>query len=375
MVDIDLNLLKETFKTLAKIYSPSKNEKEVCDYVVSYLKDLGCSIYLDNSYDKYCGNCPTIFSVLKGNKEGGVTLSAHIDVVEPNKGLKIIDEGHIIKTDGTTTLGGDDKAGVAVILYALKYLVDNNIDHEDIYCIITPGEEAGMLGARNINWDEVYKHINPAKNTIVLDNAGKSEFIAHQAPSCNKFEITVHGKKAHAGIEPEKGISAIKVISEIIEKLEFLRIDDLTTANISYLHSDFPTNVVSDLAVCKGEVRSHSYEKIEEIIEGYKSICSDICSKYNCEYDFVSEQEYPLLRSLDDLKFAKEFQKYYKKIGVDSKLQVIGGGSDANFYAAQDFNAIIIGVGMQQVHTTDEYLEVEEMKKAASVLLEYLMRD
>lgn len=372
---VELEKLKNIFKELVNIYSPSKKEKDVCDYVVNYLKNLGCEIYLDESQDKYGGNCPTIFSVLKGNKPSAITLSAHIDVVEPNKGVKIIEDGNIIKTDGTTTLGGDDKAGVAVILYALEYLVKNNIDHEDIYCMITPGEEAGMLGARNVNWDEVYKHINPAKDTIVLDNAGKSKYIAYQAPACNTFEITVHGKKAHAGIEPEKGISSIKVISEIISKMDILRIDELTTANISYINSDFPSNVVPDKTTCTGELRSHSYEKIESVLSSYDNICKQVCDKYKATYDFNHIQAYPLLRSLDELKLAKKFQKCYSEIGVESELQIIGGGSDANFYAEQGFNAIIIGVGMQKVHTTEEYLEVDEMKTAAEVLLKYLMRD
>lgn len=371
---IALEELKNIFKELVNIYSPSKEEKNVCKRLVERLEGLGCQIYLDQSQDKYGGDCPTIFSLLKGSKNSSITLSAHMDVVEPNKGVKIIEEGNIIRTDGSTTLGGDDKAGLAVILYVLEYLVKNNIEHEDIYCIITPGEEAGMLGARNINWEEVYKNINPAKDTIVLDNAGKSKYIAYQAPACNHFEIIIHGKKAHAGIEPEKGISSIKVISEIISKMEILRIDELTTANISYIHADFPTNVVADKTICKGELRSHSYEKINEMLNSYDKICKEVCDKYKATYDFNHIQAYPLLKSKDDLKLAKNFQKSYSKIGVKSELQIIGGGSDANFFAEEGFNAIIIGVGMQKVHTTEEYLEVDEMEKAAEVLLEYLTR-
>lgn len=374
MEKVDIEELKNIFKKLISIYSPSKNEKEVCDYIIQELKSLGCSIYLDRSQKKYGGNAPTIFALLKGTKEGGLSLSAHMDVVEPNKDLKIIDEGNIIKTDGKTTLGGDDKAGLAVILYVLKYLVEEKVDHEDIYAIITPGEEAGMLGARNIDWDNLYKNMNPSKKTIVLDNAGKSEFIAYQAPSCNHFQIEIFGQKAHAGIEPEKGISSIKVISEIISKLEILRIDEYTTANISYLHSEFPSNVVADYAVCRGELRGHSYEKIDQMMKTYEDICKEISLKYKASYKFKYQREYPRLESKDNLKFAKELQKIYKKIGIDSELQIIGGGSDANFFAEEGFNPIIIGVGMQKVHTTEEYLEVNEMGIAARVVLEYLNR-
>ena len=127
---------------------------------------------------------------MKGKLEGpGLTFSAHMDVVEPNEGLRIIKEGHIWKSDGRTTLGGDDKAGIAAILYIFKYLKENKVNHTDLYAIFTPGEEAGMLGAKAIDWDEVYKHMKPAKNMIVLDNAGKADKIAYKAPTSFAYEI------------------------------------------------------------------------------------------------------------------------------------------------------------------------------------------
>lgn len=374
MSRVDLNRLKEIFKTLISIYSPSKKEKDVCDYIADYLEKLGCEIYFDESYDQYGGNCPTLFALLKGKLEGpGVTLSAHMDVVEPNRNVQVMEEGDIIRTDGTTTLGGDDKAGIAVILYTLESLVQSQIDHEDIFCILTPGEEIGMLGAKSIDWETVYEKMQPAKNMIVLDNAGKSKYIAHQAPTCNNFEIEIHGKKAHAGIEPEKGKNAIQILSEIIANIKILRIDTLTTANISYICSDFPTNVVPDLAICKGEVRSHSYDTVDRVLKSYDEECRIVCEKYGVTYDLRATRAYPLLKSQDQLQFAKRFQEVYRKIGVDCELQVIGGGSDANFFAEEGFNAIIIGVGMQNVHTTSEYLEVKEMEVAANVLMEYFL--
>lgn len=372
-MNVNLNELKNIFKELVSIYSPSKNEKDVAEYIINYLKDMGLPVYLDNSYDAYGGNTPVIFTKLEGALDSSYTLSAHMDVVEPNKGVVIIEDDGKIKTDGTTTLGGDDKAGVAIILYTLKFLKESNLKFPTVYAIFTPAEEIGMLGAKYINWQEVYKNINPSKDMIVLDNGGPSKFVAHQAPTCNLFTLEVRGKKAHAGIEPEKGISSIQIISEIISKMNILRIDETTTANISKLHSEFPTNVVPDYAVAEGEVRAHSYEKIEEILDGYRKICEEICDKYGAGYNFKTNNVYPMLTSKDELNLANRFIKAYKNIGIDAKLQVIGGGSDANFFSEEGFNSIIIGVGMEKVHTTEEYLVVGEMKNSLKVLLEFFL--
>lgn len=372
-MNVNLNKLKNIFKELVGIYSPSKNEKDVATYIIDYLKELDLPVYLDHSYETYGGNAPVIFTKLEGSLNSSYTLSAHMDVVEPNKGVVIIEDDGKFKTDGTTTLGGDDKAGVAIILYALKFLKESNLKFPTVYAIFTPAEEIGMLGAKNVNWEEVYKNMNPSKDMIVLDNGGPSKFVAHQAPTCNLFKIEIRGKKAHAGIEPEKGISSIQIISEIISKMNLLRIDETTTANISKLHSDFPSNVVPDYAVAEGELRAHSYEKIDEVLNDYRKICEEVCDKYGAGYNFETHNVYPILKSKDDLALANKFIKAYNNIGIDAKLQIIGGGSDANFFSEEGFNSIIIGVGMEKVHTTEEYLVIGEMKNSLKVLLEFFL--
>lgn len=365
--------IKEILEKLLKIYSPTDNEKDLAKYLIEFLRKLGAEIYLDEGYKNYGGNSPTIFAKLKGTVKGeGVTLSAHMDVVEPNKDLKFFWDGNILKTDGNTTLGGDDKGGIASILYSIEEIINNNVPHKDIYVVFTPGEEKGMKGARNIDWDKVYKNMNPAKNMIVLDNAGKAKYVAHSAPGCYNFSITLNGKKAHAGIEPEKGINAIVLMSEIISKFKFGRINDETTANISEINSEFPSNVVPDICIAKGEMRSHDLNVLDKMIEDLNKISEEVTKRYNASYKLDYTCEYPVLKPLDNLEFAKEFVNVYKSIGVDAKLQVIGGGSDSNFFAKEGFNSIIIGVGMEKVHTTEEYLDLEELKKSTKALIKYL---
>lgn len=367
--------LIDNFIEMIKIHSPSKKEKEFAEYMVKVLKELGAEIYLDNGFKNYGGNSPTVFAKIKGNVEGeGVTLAAHMDVIEPNLNVNPIIENGIIKTDGTTTLGGDDKGGVACIVEALRTIKENNISHEDIYVLLTPCEESGLQGAKNIDWTLVPEEIKPAKNMLVIDNAGRAGIIAHTAPSKYDFEITFKGRKAHAGIEPEKGINAVSIAAAAISRMNIGRIDSLTTSNIGVINSDSPTNVVPDNCFVKGEIRSHSEEKILEIIKNYEEACKEAVSQVGGEYEFKYVCDFPTLKPKDDLKFAKEFAEVYESLGIPTELKVIGGGSDSNIFAKEGYNSIIIGVGMYNVHTVDEYLEIEELYKTTEAVIKYISK-
>ena len=108
--------LKDNFIEMVKIYSPSKKEGNYAKYLVTLLTEMGAEIYLDNGNVKYDGDSPTIFAKFAGTVPGdGITFSAHMDVIEPNENLKVIEEGLIIKTDDTTPL-----QNVEIIMKYLK---------------------------------------------------------------------------------------------------------------------------------------------------------------------------------------------------------------------------------------------------------------
>lgn len=364
---MDKKRILEIFEDLLMIHSPSKNEIKVAEYIIDFANRIGAKVYLDKSYDKYGGNAPSIFVQLgEGN---GYTLSSHMDVVEPNKDLKIIKEENIWKTDGTTTLGGDDKAGVASVLYILEEIARDIKKYKRVTAIFTPCEEMGLLGAKNINWLDVPQKFKEDKDMIVLDNGGRAGKIAYQAPSAMVFNVKIIGKKAHAGIEPEKGINAIFLASKIISDLNVGRIDEFTTMNISKIHSDFPSNVVSDECTFSGEFRAHSEEKLNEVKSSIENAIKKVSEKY--EYNF--ELKYPALK-LKDEKLLDLMAEEYKKLNVDVKKEIIGGGSDANYFSKEDYNAIIVGVGMEKIHTTEEYLMLDEMYKTTEAILNLLKK-
>lgn len=361
------------FIEMVKIYSPSKKEGEFTNYLFKIFSELGLEIYLDNGNEKYNGNSPTLFAKLKGNIEGeGITLCAHTDVVEPCNNINLIIEDNIIKTDGTTTLGADDKAGIVAIIEVIRVIKEKKYNHKNIFIILTPCEEIGMLGAKNINWEKIPENMIPAKNMIVIDNAGRAGLIAHTAPSKYDLNFKFIGKKSHAGIEPEKGINAIQLAAKAISEMKMGRIDSLTTSNIGSIEGIFPTNIVADECIIKAEIRGHCEEKINSIIKEYEIQCKKAVSNFGGSYILNKECSFPSLKPKDDLKFAKEFSEIYEKLGIKSELQVIGGGSDSNIFAEKGYNSIIVGVGMYDVHTVKESLDILELLKTTEAIIKYI---
>ncbi|MGL4867631.1 MAG: M20/M25/M40 family metallo-hydrolase [Cetobacterium sp.] len=373
---MDKNRMIDNFIEMVKIYSPSKKEGKYVQYLSEIFESIGMEIYLDKSYSEYGGDGATLIAKLPGNIPGdGFSLAAHTDVVGPCENIKPIIKEGIVKTDGTTTLGGDDKAGIASIIETIKVIKENNLKHEDIYVVLTPCEEIGMLGAKNIKWDLIPKHMIPSKKMIVIDNAGPAGLVAHTAPGRYDFKIIFRGKKAHAGIEPEKGINAIQLAAHSISNFKIGRINEVTTSNIGFIESNFPSNVVADICIITGEVRGHSEETILNILKDYEMQCKNTIEKFGGSYQFEKVCAFPPLKPLDNLVFAKEFCKIYEDMGIDSKLQVIGGGSDSNIFAEKGYNSIIIGVGMYDVHTVDESLDTNELIKTTEALIKYISKE
>lgn len=373
---MDRKRIIDNFIEMVKIYSPSKKEGKYVEYLSEIFQDMGMEVYLDKSFQMYGGDGATLIAKAPGSLEGeGISLAAHTDVVGPCENVNPIYDGKIIRTDGTTTLGADDKAGIAAIIETIKVIKEKNIKHEDIYVVLTPCEEIGMLGAKNIDWNLIPEHMVPAKNMIVIDNAGRAGLVAHTAPGRYDFKITFNGKKAHAGIEPEKGINAIQIASKAIAKMTMGRIDKLTTSNLGTIESNFPSNVVADSCVTTGEVRGHSEEIILNILKEYENHCQNAVKESGGSYHFEKICAFPPLKPVDELVFAKEFCKVYESLGIDSELQIIGGGSDSNIFAKRGYNSIIVGVGMFDVHTVEESLDTDELMKTTEALIKYISKE
>lgn len=370
--------LLNTFLDLVKIYSPSRNEINVMKYITEKLEKLGVNYILHDHSAEYGGNTPVIIAKLEKNCDDtnlkAISLSAHMDVVEPSKDLDVYVEDGLVKTRTETTLGGDDKGGVAIILETFETLVENNLPHNDVFAVITPSEEVGLLGAKSIKWEEIPDEFTPAKDMLVLDNGGGADLVAVEGPCMYKINVHYEGASAHAGIEPEKGRSAILAMSNAIAKMRIGRLNDYTTSNIGSIISEFPTNVVPKDCKIRMEVRCLNEDEAKENVDNYVDIFEKTAKEFEVKCNIDIEYDYPPLKQIDGNVLLDRILDAYNKVGVVAKPIKIGGGCDGNIYLKNGFNSVILGVGMYKIHTIEEYLVISDMEKTAEAVLEFITK-
>lgn len=336
---------KEYFKNLVALPSRSKQETQVCSYIINELSNFGYRYKQDKT-----GN--TLF--YKNTEGVKLMLSAHMDTVEPAANAKLVETDTIFKTNGETALGADDKAALASILsLATSYEKDNLI----ILC--TVAEEIGLYGSSKLD-ASFFSDFN-IKECFVLDASGYVGGIIRSAIGKSRLTINVHGKAAHAGFNPEKGINAIKVASEICLKIECGKLGERTTCNIGSIISDGSTNVVPDKATIKLEVRSDDNALRYSIIEKIKKDSISSASEHSATVDFLDEDLYsPYTFSPDD-EIVSDAVKAVKSINRVPDIKTTTGGSDANNLNRIGIKSLVLSTGYFNAHSVDEYIEKKEL--------------
>jgi tripeptide aminopeptidase len=355
------------FLELVQIDSETKYETEIAGILKKKFTDLGVEVYEDDTKDVTGHGAGNLVCTLQGTKEGVDTIyfTSHMDTVVPAKGVKpeVKDDGYIY-SDGTTILGADDKAGLATMIEAIRVLKENNISHGTIQFIITAGEESGLVGAKALDSSLV-----KAKYGFALDSDGKVGNIIVAAPTQAKVKATILGKTAHAGVAPEKGVSAITIASKAISKMPLGRIDEETTANIGRFEGGQATNIVCDRVDVLAEARSLVSEKMEAQVEKMKNAFETTASEMGGKAEVDVQVMYPGFKFGEGDEVVEVAKRAAEKIGRPSELLTSGGGSDANVIAGFGVPTVNLAVGYEEIHTTNERMPVEELVKLSELVV------
>lgn len=353
---------------MIRMDSPTLKEKEVTDYLEAYLRERGAEIYRDNAHEKFGGSSGNLLAFFKGTLEGDpICFNAHLDTVEPGIGIEPVIKGDYVVSAGDTILGADDKAGIASILEALEAARENKLPHRDIYLLFTPCEEKGMWGAKHFDYDKL-----PCKDIVSVDAGGEAGIIAVGGPAKYGIVATFTGKKAHAGIEPEKGINAINMAASAICSLQFGRLDHETTANVGRIEGGAATNIVTDSVYFTAEVRSRSMEKLVKQVGIIEEACKAAAERFGGSVSIEIDKSYPSLVLDQDSNIYKKVSAAFAAENIPVKPTVIGGGGDCNMMSHLGYNCAIISCGMYDVHTSDERLNISELTVTAKVLLKLM---
>ncbi|MBO3286675.1 tripeptidase T [Paenibacillus sp. FSL M8-0228] len=358
----------QEFMELVQVDSETRNEQEISRVLKEKFNALGLEVMEDDSRERTghgSGNLIVTWKAEGVEQAPKLFFTCHMDTVTPGKGIKPqLGEDGWIRSDGSTILGSDDKAGIAALFEAIRVVREQNIPHGQIQFVITAGEESGLMGARAMKPDVLDSDFGYA-----LDSNGEVGSICIAAPTQARIEMKITGKSAHAGVNPEDGISAIQVASKAIYKMKLGRIDKETTANIGSFEGGGATNVVCDFVLIRAEARSIVQEKVNHQIQHMREALETTAREFGAQGEFRSEVIYPAFSFTEHDEVVQVAQRAIQGLGLATPTFHSGGGSDANVFNGLGIPTVNLAVGYQNIHTTEEKIKADDLVKVAEVVV------
>jgi tripeptide aminopeptidase len=350
----------QTLLELIAIDSPSGQEDRVAAEIESRLVALGAT----SRQDGY-GN---VIARLAGEGDP-LLLSAHMDTVQPGIGIKPIIDGDEMRSDGRTILAGDPKAGVTAILEGITSASERGGRRRALEVVITRGEEQGLLGSKHLDYSLV-----KARQGFVFDGEGPVSKVTIAAPSQYSVEARITGRAAHAGVEPEKGISAIRIAAELISSFPHGRIDSETTANVGLISGGTARNAVPEQCEFRGEFRSRNRKRLEQLRVEFEQVIAATRGRHReAEIEVELIDLYEGYRIEEGEPLLDLARRLIRAIGREPELVESGGGTDANNFSKHGIRALVVGLGSEHFHTVRETLSISNLVDAARFCDQALM--
>lgn len=270
----------------------------------------------------------------------------------------------LITTDGTTLLGGDDKAGIASILAAMVYLMNNpSIKHGKIKLAFNQDEEIGTgmdhFDAEDFGADFAY----------TIDGGGLGEF-NYETFNAAKARITITGKSVHPGTAKNVMVNAGLLASEFINSFPENETPATTEGYEGYYHLS-RGNFSCEKAVLDFMIRDFDKQKFEERKQYVLNKTEEFNKKYNGAFDISMEDQY--YNMMDVLKDKPEIieigKNAMKAVGIEPKIIPVRGGTDGSKLTFMGTPCPNIFTGDHNAHGPYEYVCIDSMVKASEVVV------
>ena len=377
MAPVNRERMKNLLLDLVRIDSLSRREGACAARLKREMEALGAVCRFDNAGERVKGEVGNLIARIEGTVAGVAPLliCAHMDTVAPGEGVKPIVDGNIIRTDGTTVLGGDDKSGCAIICETIHQLREQKIPHGPVDAVFTICEEIGLLGARNLDLS-----MFEAREGLVYDSDSPG-YLFVRAPAAKALRFTVRGLEAHSGMAPERGLSAIKIASEAIAAMRLGRVDDETTANLGLIEGGRALNIVPNQVIVRGECRSRDDAKLERQIQHMVQCFESAVQRasvtlegrrFDASLEYTVRTEYEAMNLADDAPIVRKVVEAARRAGRVVKPEATGGACDANILNKRGLTVANLGTGMRDIHTVREWLDINDMVSTAEVTVELI---
>ena len=380
----DLAAARRVVLDLLAIPGGSGNEKDVADQIVKRLREAGCpvdAIAFDKAHTKtpITGNVGNLIVRLPGTVSAPRRLlMAHMDTVPVCIGTKPVVAGRFVKSGNPATgLGADDRAGCAVVLSTALEILRHKLPHPPLTFFFAIQEEVGLYGAR------FAKAADLGRPKLAFNfDGGAVEKIAVGATGGYRMDIAIEGIPSHAGVAPEKGVSAIAIASLAIASLVeegwhglVMKDGKRGTSNVGVIHSGSATNVVAESATLRAEARSHDPAFRGRIVKAIEKAFTDAAKRVRTadgktgRVTFDGHLDYEAFRLADDEPCVVAAQEAVRGIGLMPRLDISNGGLDANWMAANGIPTVTLGCGQMEIHTTKEQLDLDAFENACTAAL------
>jgi tripeptide aminopeptidase len=361
------NRLIDIFLQLIKIEALSGHEKPVADHIHGFLTTLNLNPYFDESIVKTKSNTGNL--LCKVGSGGDVMFLAHMDTARSTAAVNPLILDDRITSDGTSVLGVDNRAGIAVILYALEKMLLKKNAIKDFTIAFTTCEESTLAGSLNLEIDD------QIKKCFIFDSSLRPGSFIYSSCGAKSLNITIKGKASHSGLAPEKGINSIAIAAQALSKIKQGRIDAKTTVNIGTINGGSATNVVPETTKLTGEVRSFAMKKVEEVIQDIQSIFAKESSAQGSGLEFKDEWDFKPYHIPQDTEIYTDVLRIMGKVGLTPDPVASLAGSDANSLNGRGIQAINLGIGAQNPHANDEFIYTADLFKSAEIALELMKKE
>jgi len=367
-MDIPKNRIIELFLQLVTINAVSRSEKAVADFIRAFIKPLRLRALEDGAGKAVDGDSGNI--IIRANSTDRIqpiALMAHMDTIKPTLGIQPRVNNGKISSNGSTILGADNRAGIAIILSLIEHLTKNKLPHRPFEAVFTIGEETGLFGSTHLDMQLV-----ESRTAYVLDSSADPGSYVYSAPGALELEIQFLGKASHAAVHPDKGINALTMAAVLIHNFPIGQLDPETTINFGKICGGEANNVIPSRIDLTGEIRSFKKEKVNHYKQQLEKQLCHIKEQFGGDFNLHSHVGFPGFELDTDTEPFKRLNDSLRSLGIAPKALKYHGGSDANVLNNRGMIAIDLGIGAKNPHSTDEYIKVDDLHTMTAVMLHLL---
>ena len=365
LVENGLPEVAELFLELARVPSPSGEERVVADQVIEYLRALALPVDEDDVGTRIDSTIGNLLCRIAPNGEGApLFFCAHLDTVPPEGPIEPVVEDGVVRNGGGTILGADNKAAVAAMLEATRRIVAENRPHGGIELLFTPKEEVGLRGAEAFDQERLHARLG-----YVYDHAGPIGEVILGAPYQVKLDASFRGRAAHSGMYPEEGRSAIAAAARAIADLRLGRLDEETTANVGEIHGGTARNIVPERCSFAAEARCHDERKLGELVQEMLETITFAAQVSDCDVETAVDPSARGYRFKRDDEAVRLAAAALERTGFQPTYGLSGGGADANVFNERGLQCLNLANGMTDIHTPDERIAVADLERMVDVTL------